>query len=61
MSLNNNKIESGKRNVTPSDVIKVTIVIIILGSIMLLQYMFPNNPFVMKYFSGNFGVLWFLL
>ncbi|MBA4392196.1 MAG: hypothetical protein C0407_01455 [Desulfobacca sp.] len=60
MSIKNKKIE-GNRNLTLPYIIKIIIGLCILFSIMSLQHIFPKNEFVMKYFSGLYGLLWFIL
>jgi len=43
------------------DIIRIIISLIILGVLLFLKDIFPNNPFVMKYFYGPYGILWIIL
>lgn len=40
-----------------NDIIRLGIAFIILGAFLFLKYIFPNNPFIMKYFSGVYGMI----
>jgi polyferredoxin len=61
MPLINKKSKIEKRTVTVSDAISVIIVIAIFFSIFLLRYIFPNSPFIMKYFTGIYALTWYVL
>jgi hypothetical protein len=56
-----NKKDSEKTSFSYSDIIKITISLLILGNIFFLKYIFPKSPFVSKYFSGRYALLWFIL
>ena len=43
------------------DVIRMAVSLIILGVLLFLKDIFPNNPFVMKYFYGLYGILWIIV
>ena len=43
------------------DTIRIAVSLIILGVLLFLKDIFPNNPFVMKYFYGTYGILWIIL
>ncbi|OGP50209.1 MAG: hypothetical protein A2Y79_07840 [Deltaproteobacteria bacterium RBG_13_43_22] len=57
MSLKN-KISENK-SLPLSYIIKVTVGLIILLGLLSIRYIFPNNPFIIKYFTGFYGLLWF--
>lgn len=35
--------------------------LVLIIAILMLKYIFPNNEFVMKYFSGFFALVWLAL
>ena len=43
------------------DIIRMAVSLIILGVLLFLKDIFPNNPIVMKYFYGPYGILWIIV
>ncbi len=43
------------------DIIRMLVSLIILGVLLFLKDIFPNNPFVIKYFYGAYGLLWIII
>jgi len=43
------------------DIIRIAVSLIILGLLLFLKDIFPNNQFVVKYFYGPYGILWIIL
>ena len=43
------------------DIIRIVISLSILGVLLFLKDIFPDNPFVMKYFYGPYGIFWIII
>jgi hypothetical protein len=56
-----NQINSKKIRLSITDIIRIIISLLILGVLLFLKDIFPNNPFVMKYFFGLYGILWVIV
>jgi len=61
MSIINKKIEKEQRALSFFDIFKISMFVILLFCILSLRYVFPDSPFIQKYFTGYYAVLWFLL
>jgi uncharacterized Tic20 family protein len=55
------QINSKKFRLSICDIIRIIVSLLILGVLLFLKDIFPDNRFVMKYFFGLYGILWIVI
>jgi uncharacterized sodium:solute symporter family permease YidK len=52
------KVDSRRLDLTPYEIVHITIFLLALGAVFFVKYLFPDNPSVARYFTGGYGFLW---
>ncbi len=56
-----NKRESEKTDVSWSQLVLITIILLMLGLLFFLRYIFPTSTFVIKYFTGTYAGIFYVV